>query len=260
MVIKEGVIYIAKNKINNKVYIGQSIHFYYRKAAHKYSSKKGSNCYFHKAIKKHGWNNFEWAILDSEKVEAINEVLAIKILINKLNEKEIYWIKKYNSSNGSYGYNLTEGGRNSSYSHTKESKAKLSLAHKGKKLTSEHIKNISKATKGINNPFYGKKHTEESKKKMSLNSMHWLGRKHSEESKKKMSKSKKGTKHTEATKKKLSEFKKDKTIYLFIHKSGLKERLTRTEMKEKYNLKNINLLFLKNKPLKTHKGWSVVIN
>lgn len=38
---------------------------------------------------------------------------------------------------------------------------------KGRKLTEEHKKKISRATRGENHPLYGKKHTAESRKKMS---------------------------------------------------------------------------------------------
>ncbi len=75
---------------------------------------------------------------------------------------------------------------------------------------------------GKDNHFYGKKHTEESKKKMSDAQVnrgiyrgednHFYGKKHSEESKKKMSGARKkqgnfrlGTKHSEETKRRISE-------------------------------------------------------
>ncbi len=56
---------------------------------------------------------------------------------------------------------------------------------KGRKLTEEHKQKISKATSGQNNPFYGKTHTTEVRKKLKENS---YGRRWSEESKEKLSK------------------------------------------------------------------------
>jgi len=43
---------------------------------------------------------------------------------------------------------------------------KMSNSHKGKKLEKDHKQKISEKTKGINNPFYGKKHTEETIQKL----------------------------------------------------------------------------------------------
>ena len=50
---------------------------------------------------------------------------------------------------------------------TKEMKKRISNAHKGMKHTIETKQKISQAILGINNPFYGKHHTEEAKFKMS---------------------------------------------------------------------------------------------
>jgi hypothetical protein len=56
---------------------------------------------------------------------------------------------------------------------------------KGRKLTEEHKQKISKATSGQNNPFYGKTHTLEVRQKLRESS---YGKRWSEESKKKLSK------------------------------------------------------------------------
>jgi hypothetical protein len=55
--------------------------------------------------------------------------------------------------------------------------------------TEEHKKLMSKKCSGVDNGFYGKKHTEESLKKMSLKSKNnkaFLGRNHTEETKQKL--------------------------------------------------------------------------
>ena len=66
--------------------------------------------------------------------------------------------------------------------------------------------NISRGGRGTgsgkNNPFYGKKHSEEAKKKISVAC---TGKKRSEEAKKKISVARTGKKHSEETKKKISE-------------------------------------------------------
>lgn len=52
---------------------------------------------------------------------------------------------------------------------SEETKQKISRAHKGKKrgpLSDEHRKNVSESLKGSKNPFYGKQHDPELKKRM----------------------------------------------------------------------------------------------
>ena len=56
---------------------------------------------FYKAIRKYGKDNLKWEIIDTADSE------------QNLNDKEIYWIKHYNSfmkNKDSNGYNLTFGG------------------------------------------------------------------------------------------------------------------------------------------------------
>ena len=62
---------------------------------------------------------------------------------------------------------------------------------------------------GTNNPMYGRKHSEETRKKLSEVNK---GKKHSEESRKKLSEVNKGKKHSEESKKKMSEVQKGKKV------------------------------------------------
>lgn len=89
-------IYKIQNLINGKVYIGQSVHIERRFREHKYSDK--NNSLIHKAIKKYGIENFSF-----EVIEECDYLL--------LDEREIYWISHYNSTNKEKGYNLTQGGQ-----------------------------------------------------------------------------------------------------------------------------------------------------
>ena len=67
-------------------------------------------------------------------------------------------------------YNISKiAGNSLGYRHTDEAKDKMKSWHKGKKLSKEHRRKMSENTKGENNPFYGKKHTEETRKKISGN-------------------------------------------------------------------------------------------
>lgn len=60
-----GVVYKVTNVINKKIYVGKtSGDLDKRKRQHKWNSLNGnSQTYFHKAIRKYGFDNFEWSIL-----------------------------------------------------------------------------------------------------------------------------------------------------------------------------------------------------
>ena len=53
---------------------------------------------------------------------------------------------------------------------SEETRHKMSKTRKGKKLSEEHCRNISEAKQGEKNPLYGKSHSEESRRKMSISS------------------------------------------------------------------------------------------
>lgn len=52
--------------------------------------------------------------------------------------------------------------------NSEEYRNRQSVSHKGKKLSAEARKNISLATKGENNPMYGHRHSEKTRKLLSL--------------------------------------------------------------------------------------------
>lgn len=90
-------IYKITNKINGKVYIGQSINPEDRFVQH-CRVKENYKSLIHLAIQKYGKENFELEILEKD--------------IKNYNEREIYWIKYYDSTNNSKGYNIAPGGEN----------------------------------------------------------------------------------------------------------------------------------------------------
>lgn len=116
-------IYLIRNKINNKIYIGQSVNIYRRWQEHlrsaqpnKYSKKslRDSNAPIHLAMQKYKIENFEISLLEKCSKE-------------QLNEKEIYWIALLKSNNSSIGYNITNGGQdNFALRGENHSQAKLS--------------------------------------------------------------------------------------------------------------------------------------
>lgn len=141
-------VYIIKSLINEKVYIGFTKHtLKHRLSTHFRNSKKKSmvNNKFANAIIKYGRDNFIIDLL----FECENKKEAL--------DKEIFFIKKYNSYTN--GYNSTLGGE-------------VGV------ITGKHS-DVS----GDKNPFYGKKHTPETKLKISQRDYKkgedhiWYGRK-----------------------------------------------------------------------------------
>lgn len=90
-------IYKITNKINNKVYIGQSIHLEIRWSQHKTAAFNQNvhtyNYPLYRAIRKYGIKNFDFQIIE----ECSPEILT---------EEEQYFIDYYNSLDPNYGYNL----------------------------------------------------------------------------------------------------------------------------------------------------------
>ena len=133
-------IYQLKNMVNDKIYIGQAQNILKRFNEHR-RNRNGHllyrDCYLYRAIKKYGWDKFEISVL--ERVDDLSLI----------NDKEIFWIGELNPE-----YNMKEGGDCArGWHHTEEAKNKMS-------------KTKSKMYLGENNPFFGKKHTEETKRKI----------------------------------------------------------------------------------------------
>lgn len=162
-------IYVHINKINQKIYIGQTSQENPIRRWNTDGSGYKGNRHFWNAIQKYGWDNFEHIILiDDLSLEESNLI-----------EEEL--IRKYDSTNPKIGYNLRFGGSNSSFSE--QTIEKFKILRKG-------------SQKGKLNNFYGKHHSEETKKKLRENHIgrpaYFKGHHFSEESKKKLSNSRKG--------------------------------------------------------------------
>lgn len=173
--MRTGIIYGYVNLESGKMYIGQTLHPDHRWKDHRYGKYKNG---WHKDYQKNP-DKYEYSVIEYDVPE------------DKLDEREIFWINFFDSYNN--GYNLTEGGNSTrGYKHTEEYKLYMSKLHSGsnnpfynnhslagknhpmygKKLTDETRKKISDAVKGEKHPMYGKKHSEETRKKISEASNH----------------------------------------------------------------------------------------
>lgn len=109
-------IYKIKNKVNGKIYIGQSIDIVTR--WHNHRNELNGNRHHNEHLQ-HAWNkykedNFEFIVIE-------------ECTIKNIDEQEIYWIDYYNALNPEYGYNMTAGGQGRhGYSWSNEDKERLS--------------------------------------------------------------------------------------------------------------------------------------
>ena len=194
-----GIIYMIKNKVNGKIYFGQTIEEKGFRGRYRNGQwwKYTSNDHLRKSVEKHGIENF-----------TIVEQFDVAYSKEELDLLEDLYICMYDTMNMEFGYNKKRGG----------SHGKLSESSKQK---------LSEKTKGELNPMYGRKHSEESKQKMSQElkgkysgekSVHY-GKKHSDERKQKQSERQKiamvgegnpmyGKKHKEETKELFSQQRK----------------------------------------------------
>jgi hypothetical protein len=137
-----GVIYKIQNNINNKVYIGQTTNDNGFNGRYSYNLEENThNEHLKNSILKYGIDNFN---IDKEFDIANSQ--------EELDEKEIYWIEYYNSTNPKFGYNKKEGGNGGLLSA--ESKIKMSKTKQINRKSIEKIiiKNMKLYGK---NKFYG---------------------------------------------------------------------------------------------------------
>lgn len=128
-------VYMHKNKINGKIYIGITS----QRVQGRWNNGKGykKNGHFYRAINYYGWDNFEHIIL----FENLSKEDAC--------QKEIDLIKKYNTTNPDYGYNISIGGDvNTGWKHSDEYKNRMSEIMKNRTISDKTRKKISESRKG----------------------------------------------------------------------------------------------------------------
>lgn len=219
-----GSIYLLRNKINGRCYVGQTT----MKVEHRWKYYKAIKCKnqtkLYNALKKYGWDSFETMVL----CYAENQ--------SELNEKEIHCAKIFDCHVN--GYNIKECGSKGKMSlesrqklsikikaltsgvkKSEKHKLGMSVARLGKPISEAAKKKISDKLKGRISNRKGAVLSEETKlkisknkmgKKINVNRINCIGHKHTEETKLKISNMKKGIAvrfgpHTDTTKNKIKE-------------------------------------------------------
>lgn len=201
-----GYVYKITNTVNNKAYIGISIHAPEKGRIRDHLSGYG-NRLIARAIKKYGKDAFTYKTLEANVFDEF------------LPDLEVAYIEKFNTI-APHGYNLNSGGDHKIPSeetrqkmsealkgenhplygkrHSEATRRKMSEAKKGKKLSAEHIHKMSESQKG-------KSHSAETRRKLSeIN----IGKKHSTEARRKISEANKGKKRSVEQRRKMSEVNK----------------------------------------------------
>lgn len=132
-------VYKITNLVNGKIYIGK------HSTTNLNDNYMGSGVVLHQAYQKYGLENFN------------KEVIQFYTSEEELNQGEIYWIARFNSTDPNVGYNRTFGGEGGGL--LEETKRKISETKKGKPRSEETRRKLSEVMKG-------KKLSEETKRKI----------------------------------------------------------------------------------------------
>jgi group I intron endonuclease len=170
-----GTIYILRNRISDKCYVGQTI----RPFEKRFREHQISHSLIGKALRKYRVNNFDKLLLENIPEE-------------ELDYWEIHYIEECHSLYPN-GYNFDTGGNigrhtceeikrkmkkthktpfkkgfpswNKGISPSEETRKKIGNASRGRIVSEETRKKRSDALSGENHPMFGKHHTEEMKEK-----------------------------------------------------------------------------------------------
>lgn len=139
------IVYKIKNHLNKKIYIGCTSQPLERRFK-QHLNQNRKKTYFTNAIRNYGASFFYIGIL--EELESEKEMF----------EREIHWISKYGSTNREVGYNTTNGGdrgpcltgeNHPLYGKPNPRTRLMGYAHRGRKLSAEHIEAIKRGNIGI---------------------------------------------------------------------------------------------------------------
>jgi group I intron endonuclease len=113
-----GAVYLASNKVNGKAYVGFTFDLIRRQEGHKRDTRDGSMLAFHCAIRKYGWDAFEWSVVYEDDEDSDREWMG-------------WWERKFIKKLGTKvpnGYNMTDGGDGGAMEYTDEHREKIGKA------------------------------------------------------------------------------------------------------------------------------------
>jgi len=150
-------IYKFTNKINGKIYIGETMNFKQRMRGHVARSyDENWTAVISRAFRKYGFSNFEYEIIESYPLKSVTKDFLI--------EREAFFIKELDAMNVDKGYNRCPYGVNTiGYKFSEESRKKMSIARKKRVMRRESIEKQALSISGEKNYNYGKKMTDERK-------------------------------------------------------------------------------------------------
>lgn len=128
-----GVVYIVTNLVNGKFYVGQTKRTAGdRWSLHKADARRGSTSYFHKAIRKHGYDAFDVQV--AATASSREELLRLERL----------WILATGAHRR--GYNLSTGGEGAA--HNREVIERMAAKLRGRRLSDAHRAKLSAIGRG----------------------------------------------------------------------------------------------------------------
>lgn len=191
-------VYVIKNSINDKVYVGQTRNHIQRKTTHWHCARKNNMKPLYVAMRELGSENFTFAVLE----ECESREIAVDL--------ERRWIQHFDSFN--VGYNLTRSGGfhvgNKGRKFSEDHKRKISEAHKGKTFSVETRRKIGEATKrrfNENHPMRGKHLSDEVRANISRAMRELYASPKGAEIRAKISETLNGTKPSSETRQKISD-------------------------------------------------------
>lgn len=144
-------IYIHVNKVNGKIYVGQTARDPQKRWGHNGKDYHAKNLVFGNAVEKYGWDNFDHIVEECPSREVMNMT-------------EEFLIKTLRSQDKRYGYNVQKGGydgnRGRKLSNT--TRHNMSVSHIGKlkgiPKSEEHVRKMAEAKrKAFQDPSYREK-------------------------------------------------------------------------------------------------------
>lgn len=178
-----GIIYRARCVLTEKLYVGYTIKSLARRKQEHLRNSLNKNYKLSCAIRKYGWDNFEWGVIKD------------RVPLYRLEEQERFYIWLFDAYKN--GYNSTLGGEGQlGLKHSTKTKEHLRQINTGRKHTAKSIQKMCLVQSGLN-----KHYGEETRRKIGLaskdrKSLRFTGKKHTEETKAIIGSKGKGRKHS----------------------------------------------------------------